>query len=155
MNTLPTSPFAGEPRALARRPATRRCAQASLALAAPLSAEDCQVQSMPDASPTKWHLAHITWFFETFVLERFEAGFVPFDPAFRVLFNSYYQGVGEQHPRPQRGLRHAARRWPRSSATAPTSTSACRRCSPRAPGDAEIADARRRSACTTSSSTRS
>ena len=59
---------------------------------------------MPDASPTKWHLAHITWFFETFLLERFEAGFVPFDPAFRVLFNSYYQGVGEQHPRPQRGL---------------------------------------------------
>jgi len=78
--------------------------QASLALAASLSAEDCQVQSMPDASPTKWHLAHITWFFETFLLERFEAGFAPFDPAFRVLFNSYYQGIGEQHPRAQRGL---------------------------------------------------
>ena len=78
--------------------------QASVALAAPLSAEDCQVQSMPDASPTKWHLAHVTWFFETFVLERFEPGFVPFDPAFRVLFNSYYQGVGAQHPRAQRGL---------------------------------------------------
>src|SRR5206468_5436607 len=77
---------------------------ASLALAAPLSAEDCQVQSMADASPTKWHLAHITWFFETFILERFEPGFVPFDPAFRVLFNSYYQGVGAQHPRSQRGL---------------------------------------------------
>ena len=59
---------------------------------------------MPDASPTKWHLAHITWFFETFLLERFEPAFRPFDPAFRVLFNSYYQGVGEQHPRPQRGL---------------------------------------------------
>src|ERR1700736_4940 len=73
-------------------------------LAAPLSAEDCQVQSMPDASPTKWHLAHVTWFFETFVLERFEAGFAPFDPTFRVLFNSYYQGIGERHPRPQRGL---------------------------------------------------
>jgi ergothioneine biosynthesis protein EgtB len=78
--------------------------QASLALAAPLSPEDCQVQSMPDASPTKWHLAHITWFFETFLLERFEAGFKPFDPAFRVLFNSYYQGVGEQFPRARRGL---------------------------------------------------
>ena len=78
--------------------------QATLALAAPLTAEDCQVQSMPDASPTKWHLAHITWFFETFVLERFEPHFRPFDASFRVLFNSYYQGVGEQHPRAQRGL---------------------------------------------------
>jgi ergothioneine biosynthesis protein EgtB len=78
--------------------------QATLALAAPLSAEDCQLQSMPDASPTKWHLAHITWFFETFVLERFEPGFRPFDASFRVLFNSYYQGVGEQYPRAQRGL---------------------------------------------------
>jgi len=74
------------------------------ALAAPLSPEDCQVQSMPDASPVKWHLAHVTWFFETFVLERFEADFKPFDPAYRVLFNSYYQAVGEQHPRAQRGL---------------------------------------------------
>src|SRR6476660_5177970 len=73
-------------------------------LAAPLSAEDCQVQSMPDASPTKWHLAHVTWFFETFLLERFEPGFRPFDPAFRVLFNSYYKGIGEQYPRPHRGL---------------------------------------------------
>ena len=74
---------------LAPRYATIR--QRSLQLAAPLSPEDCQVQSMLDASPTKWHLAHITWFFETFVLERFEPGFKPFDPAFRVLFNSYYQ----------------------------------------------------------------
>lgn len=76
----------------------------TLALAAPLSEADCQVQSMPDASPTKWHLAHTTWFFETFILERHEPGFQPFDPAYRILFNSYYQGVGEQHPRPQRGL---------------------------------------------------
>jgi hypothetical protein len=59
---------------------------------------------MPDASPTKWHLAHVTWFFETFLLERFEPDFRPFDPAFRVLFNSYYKGVGEQYPRPHRGL---------------------------------------------------
>ena len=74
------------------------------ALAAPLSEADCQVQSMPDASPTKWHLAHLTWFFETFVLEPHEAGFKPHDTAYRVLFNSYYQGVGAQHPRAQRGL---------------------------------------------------
>ncbi|PUA97374.1 ergothioneine biosynthesis protein EgtB [Acidovorax sp. 107] len=76
----------------------------SLALAAPLSPEDCAAQSMPDASPTKWHLAHTTWFFETFVLEAREPGFQPFAPAFRVLFNSYYNGVGAKHPRPQRGL---------------------------------------------------
>ena len=74
------------------------------ALAAPLSAEDCGAQSMPDASPVKWHLAHTTWFFETFVLEPNEPGFEPFHPAFRVLFNSYYNGVGARHPRPQRGL---------------------------------------------------
>jgi ergothioneine biosynthesis protein EgtB len=81
-----------------------RVRRMSLSLAAPLSDEDCQVQSMPDASPAKWHLAHITWFFETFVLERFEPRFKPFDPVFRVLFNSYYQSVGDRHPRPQRGL---------------------------------------------------
>ena len=74
------------------------------ALASRLSPEDQCVQSMPDASPAKWHLAHTTWFFETFVLEAYERGFQPFHPAFRVLFNSYYQGVGAQHPRAQRGL---------------------------------------------------
>jgi ergothioneine biosynthesis protein EgtB len=74
------------------------------ALAAPLSAEDQAIQSMPDASPTKWHLAHTSWFFETFVLEAAVAGYRPFDPAFRVLFNSYYQSVGEQYSRPHRGL---------------------------------------------------
>lgn len=76
----------------------------TLVLAAPLSEADCQAQSMPDASPVKWHLAHVTWFFETFVLERFEPAFKPHHPAYRVLFNSYYNGIGEQHPRPQRGL---------------------------------------------------
>jgi ergothioneine biosynthesis protein EgtB len=78
--------------------------QHTLDLSAPLSDEDCCVQSMPDASPVKWHMAHTTWFFETFILERFEPDFRPFHPAFRVLFNSYYNGVGDKHPRPQRGM---------------------------------------------------
>jgi ergothioneine biosynthesis protein EgtB len=82
----------------------RHVRQRSLMLAEPLSAEDCGAQSMPDASPVKWHLAHTTWFFETFLLERFEQAFAPFHPAFRVLFNSYYNGIGERHPRAQRGL---------------------------------------------------
>jgi ergothioneine biosynthesis protein EgtB len=76
----------------------------TLALAAPLSAEDCVVQSMPDASPVKWHLAHTSWFFETFVLEPGLPGFAPYRDAFRVLFNSYYVSVGPRHPRPERGL---------------------------------------------------
>lgn len=73
-------------------------------LAAGLSAEDCALQSMPDASPIKWHLAHTSWFFETFLLEKFAADFTPFDPAFRILFNSYYNSVGDKHPRVERGL---------------------------------------------------
>ena len=81
-----------------------RVRQRSVHLAEPLSPEDCCAQSMPDASPVKWHLAHTTWFFETFILERREAHFQPFHPAFRVLFNSYYNGVGDKHPRPRRGL---------------------------------------------------
>ncbi|MGE5466507.1 MAG: ergothioneine biosynthesis protein EgtB [Ignavibacteria bacterium] len=76
----------------------------TLALTEPLSAEDCCVQSMPDASPAKWHLAHTTWFFETFVLEAAERPFRPFEAAFRVLFNSYYNAVGARHPRPRRGM---------------------------------------------------
>ncbi|MBV9361120.1 MAG: ergothioneine biosynthesis protein EgtB [Betaproteobacteria bacterium] len=77
--------------------------EATLALAAPLSPEDCAIQSMPDASPVKWHLAHTTWFFETFILEG-RAGYRSFDPTFRVLFNSYYEAVGDKHPRHERGL---------------------------------------------------
>ncbi|MGD9954280.1 MAG: ergothioneine biosynthesis protein EgtB, partial [Burkholderiales bacterium] len=65
---------------------------------------DCALQSMPDASPVKWHLAHTTWFFETFVLEPHAPGYRPFDAHFRVLFNSYYNAVGDKHPRPERGL---------------------------------------------------
>ncbi len=77
---------------------------ASLAIAAPLSAEDQQVQSMPDVSPTKWHLAHITWFFETFLLLPHLPGYAAFDARFGFLFNSYYESVGERTPRHQRGL---------------------------------------------------
>jgi len=73
-------------------------------LVAPLSAEDMVVQSMPDASPAKWHMAHTTWFFETFLLAPNLPDYTPFDPAFGYLFNSYYEAVGPRHPRPQRGL---------------------------------------------------
>ena len=59
---------------------------------------------MPDASPTKWHLAHTTWFFETFLLRPQRPAIAPFDPAYEYLFNSYYEAVGPRHPRPQRGL---------------------------------------------------
>jgi ergothioneine biosynthesis protein EgtB len=69
-----------------------------------LSAEDQCVQSMPDASPAKWHKAHTTWFFEEFVLGEHAPGYVSPDPRFRYLFNSYYETVGDRHPRPQRGL---------------------------------------------------
>src|SRR5215831_15989641 len=77
---------------------------ATEALTANLTAEDQSIQSMPDVSPTKWHLGHTTWFFETFVLNRFDADYRVFDPAFRYLFNSYYEAVGPRHPRPERGL---------------------------------------------------
>ena len=72
--------------------------------AAPLSAEDQVVQSMPDASPTKWHRAHTTWFFEQFLLVPHLAGYEPFDPRFAYLFNSYYVAAGLRHDRPKRGL---------------------------------------------------
>ena len=74
------------------------------ALTAPLSPEDCQVQSMADASPIKWHLAHTSWFFETFILEPYADTYRAFDPSFKVLFNSYYNAIGDKHPRTERGL---------------------------------------------------
>ena len=77
---------------------------ATLALATPLSAEDQCVQSMPDASPTKWHLAHTSWFVETVVLLRHSKRYRAFDASFRYLFNSYYESLGPRHARPQRGL---------------------------------------------------
>jgi ergothioneine biosynthesis protein EgtB len=85
----------------ARYSALRR---ATRALAAPLSPEDAMVQSMPDASPAKWHLGHTTWFFETFVLARAEPDVPPHDPAYGYLFNSYYEAAGPRQPRPERGL---------------------------------------------------
>lgn len=69
-----------------------------------LSPEDCQAQSMEDASPAKWHLAHVTWFYELMVLKPFEENFTFWNPEFAVLFNSYYNGVGDKHPRSKRGL---------------------------------------------------
>jgi len=81
--------------------------RASLRLCAPLSVEDHSLQAMPDASPAKWHLAHTTWFFETFLLSEYVPGYKPQNPAFRSLFNSYYNSVGH---RPLRALRHVLSR---------------------------------------------
>jgi ergothioneine biosynthesis protein EgtB len=72
-------------------------------LCEPLTIEDHVVQAMPDVSPTKWHLAHVSWFFETFLLAPHLAGYEPLNPAYRFLFNSYYNGVGPQFSRPERG----------------------------------------------------
>ncbi|MGE4219524.1 MAG: ergothioneine biosynthesis protein EgtB [Alphaproteobacteria bacterium] len=76
----------------------------STRLAAPLSPEDAQVQTMPDVSPTKWHLAHVTWFFETFLLHPQLPEYAAFDPDYGYLFNSYYEALGPRHARPQRGF---------------------------------------------------
>ena len=85
----------------------RSVRQTSLRLCAPLGVEDHSLQAMPDASPAKWHLAHTTWFFETFLLSEHLPGYRPVNPAFRSLFNSYYNAVGE---RPLRALRHVLSR---------------------------------------------
>src|SRR5438477_3215357 len=74
------------------------------ALTANRTSDDQAIQSMPDVSPTKWHLSHTTWFFETFILSLFEPEYRVFDPAFAYLFNSYYEAAGPRHPRPERGL---------------------------------------------------
>ena len=73
-------------------------------LASVLSAEDQTVQTMPDVSPTKWHRAHVTWFFETFILGEYADGYRAFDDAYAYIFNSYYEAVGARHPRTERGL---------------------------------------------------
>jgi ergothioneine biosynthesis protein EgtB len=78
--------------------------RATETLCEPLAIEDYVIQSMPDASPVKWHLAHTSWFFETFILARHLAGYRPFHPQFNFLFNSYYESVGPRWSRPARGL---------------------------------------------------
>ncbi len=80
---------------------TRGCTEA---LAAPLSPEDMMIQSMPDASPVKWHLAHTTWFFEQFVLASLDPPARPAHPDYAFLFNSYYDAIGARHPRDRRGM---------------------------------------------------
>src|SRR5688572_9643776 len=87
---------------LAQRLAATR--QLTLGLAAPLSDADATIQPHPDASPAKWHLAHTTWFFETFILRDFVPGYRLYDERWPFLFNSYYEGEGERHSRPRRGL---------------------------------------------------
>jgi ergothioneine biosynthesis protein EgtB len=97
-----TGPDAGERALMTRRVLAVRAH--SEALAEPLSAEDQCIQSMADASPTKWHLAHTSWFFETLILREHQPGYQAFDERYFYLFNSYYEALGPRHPRPQRGL---------------------------------------------------
>ena len=94
-------PVAAPPDLATRLRETRATTEA---LAAPLAPEDQVVQSMPDVSPTKWHRAHTTWFFETFVLGPHQPGYRPVEPGYDYLFNSYYEQVGPRHPRAERGL---------------------------------------------------
>ena len=100
--SIPSRPSAAQDRDSARERYTRVRA-ATVALCEGLQPEDTVVQSMPDASPAKWHLAHTTWFFEQFLLGR-DAGYRPLHPQWHYLFNSYYQSLGPMHARPQRGM---------------------------------------------------
>jgi ergothioneine biosynthesis protein EgtB len=102
---MPTT-FGREHPALAESLAARYAAvrAATERLCEPLEAEAYQLQPAPEASPAKWHLAHTSWFFETFLLGPHAPGYEPFHPAFAYLFNSYYESVGSRHPRPERGL---------------------------------------------------
>jgi hypothetical protein len=78
--------------------------QQSVDLCEPLLIEDYVVQTIPDVSPPKWHLAHTSWFYETFILSSYVLGYRPFNSQFNFLFNSYYQGVGKPFPKAQRGI---------------------------------------------------
>ena len=94
--------YAGEPSALRER--LFRTRRLTMDLASPLSDADATIQPFPDASPAKWHLAHTTWFFETFVLRDHVPGYQAYDERFAFLFNSYYNAEGERHARPKRGM---------------------------------------------------
>jgi len=107
----PLAPAAASPSQAIADPSAERMAAAyrhvrneTECRAAPLSAEDQVIQSMPDASPAKWHRAHTTWFFEQFLLAAHCPGYTPFHPRYAYLFNSYYVGVGARHKRAERGL---------------------------------------------------
>src|SRR5437763_11160811 len=95
---------AERPQAEALRESYQAVRALSLALAEPLSDADATIQPMPDASPAKWHLAHTTWFFETFVLRDHVPGYQLFDERWPFLFNSYYEGEGPRHARARRGM---------------------------------------------------
>ncbi|MBI1249200.1 ergothioneine biosynthesis protein EgtB [bacterium] len=101
MASMPTDTQSTTSELLSHYVSVRRFSQL---LCEPLEIEDFVVQSMPDASPIRWHLAHTTWFFETFVLRPFAPNYQPIEPLYEYLFNSYYNGVGQQFPRAKRGL---------------------------------------------------
>ncbi len=104
MSTRSTTTTTAAASAAALQPEYAGVRAATVALCAPLAVEDHVVQTMADVSPPKWHLAHTTWFFETFVLAQFVPDYRPVHPLYRTLFNSYYEAVGARHPRAERGL---------------------------------------------------
>ena len=102
--------------------------QQSEALCAPLTREDHVIQTAPEASPAKWHLAHVSWFFETFLLKAYLPGYRPFHPLFGYLFNSYYEQIGKFHPPPGARAFCRAQASRTSSATGRMWTNRCWRC---------------------------